>query len=176
MGRGGGRGPVETGGDGSGLGGDTGDEVGRRLTALRDRCRGELAGVADVVQDDSHGFPSVSVTPHRAGAVAVNWWDWGPGSRMQVQVESAGGGGVFELLDRDAEAVEFVVAVVEAVIAGRVVEFRGPGRSRVEVTGADGDVTVETALNGWAWLMPRPGWRARAERIRYLPYREQRPR
>ncbi len=144
-----------------------------RLAELADRYRRELAGVAGVSVRfiDELGATATTLVPERAGAVGVNWVDFGDGGDLQVQVESEGGGGIFEDLPRDLEGLGEVEAVADAVVDGRVRELLGAGRSCVEVTEADGSVTAETAHSLWRGLLPAPGWRRRARVIDYLPYR-----
>lgn len=56
---------------------------------------------------------------------------------------------------------------MESVVAGRVRELVFPGRSRVEVTLADGSVVVETAVD---LPVPLPGWRRWARVVEHEPY------
>jgi hypothetical protein len=86
-----------------------------------------------------------------------------------LQVEAGHWGGQWEL-DRDEAAVDFMEDLVRSVVAGRVVEVFGPGRSRVEVTLSDGSRAVETGGDGLRGLLPSPGWKSRGHRIRYAPY------
>ena len=89
---------------------------------------------------------------------------------MQVEGE---GGAVFEGLPRDLGGVDLVEAIVDAVVDGRVRELVGAGRSRVEVTMADGVVTHVTTYSGWHGLLPAPGWRRTARVVDHFPYREE---
>jgi len=143
------------------------------LAELADRYRRELSGVAEVSVRfiDELGATATTLVPERAGAVGVNWVDFGSDGDLQVQVESEGGGGIFEDLARDLEGVGDVEAIADAVVEGRVRELLGAGRSRVEVIESDGSVTAETAHSLWRGLLPVPGWRRSARIINYLPYR-----
>lgn len=142
------------------------------MAELADRYQRDLAGAAEVVVDfvEEIGGTTVDLVPERAGSVRVSWTDFGDDGDVQVQVEGEGGA-VFEGLPRDLAGAGIVEAIVDAVVDGRVRELVGAGRSRVEVTEADGSVTHVTTGLGWRGLLPAPGWRHTARVIDYVPYR-----
>jgi hypothetical protein len=77
-----------------------------------------------------------------------------------------GPGGRWEL-PRTPEGVAYLRQLVEAIVAGRVVETFGPRRSCVTVTMADGTQVSETGYIGW-W--PAPGWKRRGHTVEYAAY------
>jgi hypothetical protein len=87
-----------------------------------------------------------------------------------LQIEAGEYGECWELA-YTAEDVQLARAIVQAVIAGRVVELLSLRRSEVQVTLATGEVVTETGYDtGLGWL-PIPGWRKRAKVVRYEPCR-----
>lgn len=127
----------------------------------------ELAGQTASYERTSYsgGLSILSVTPHNAKArpLTVVGQQW-------LQVEAGDHGGCWEL-DYTAEGIEQARQLIEAVIAGQIVELILLARSEVRVTLASGQQVSQTGYgSGLGWL-PLPGWRSRARVIDYEPYR-----
>lgn len=88
----------------------------------------------------------------------------------ELQVETLGGDGGRWELDRTDEDVDFIVGVVDAAIAGRIVETFARGRSRVTVTFEDGSTDTETGASAPLGCLPLPLWTRWGEHRRYAPY------
>jgi hypothetical protein len=145
-----------------------GEEVRARLTDLANQIADELGNHVTVSRDSDGPFlEATRFVPTNPAALPVTWVDFG----NQLDVWAGHNGGWWEDVGRDHEAVDFVEDLTRAVIAGRVVEAYGPQRSRVEVTLRDGTVRHETGYEGLRGLIPVPGWRRRAKRVQYEPYR-----
>lgn len=117
-----------------------------RLEAAARRIVGSRARV---IAEQPDGIPVIRVLPHRQGArsvtlIADQW--------IVLEVES-GGGGRWELT-YDESGISFAEKAIEAVAAGRIREWVGPGRSRVELTFDDGSVHVETGRRGIRGVLP----------------------
>lgn len=67
--------------------------------------------------------------------------------------------------------VRLTPARPDALVAGRVSEVFGPGRSRVTVTLADGTSQSELGLTAPAGCLPLPFWTRWGRRVHYTPYR-----
>lgn len=142
------------------------DGVDERLVRLAEQLRHTLGARAAVSVDDAGPYVAAwSLAPANPEALPVVWMDFGE----ELQVEAGHHGGRWEL-GRTMEDVEFVEHVVQSVVAGRVVEVFGPGRSRVEVTFADGTKTVETGAVTAKGCLPIPGWVRRGRRVAYAAY------
>ncbi|WP_143459166.1 hypothetical protein [Leifsonia sp. ALI-44-B] len=140
------------------------------------RVLAELEGYARLCAGDSATFSredfvtasitEITVTPHnpasRTFSIAVEQF---------LHVEVGDLGGHFELGYTDAD-IALAKRIVEAVIAGRISETRALGRSRVDVTLADGMSTHETGYAGCLpALIPLPFWRRWGRRTNYEPFR-----
>lgn len=137
----------------------------------------ELDGVAHVDRDESLEWCSAwtVIEPMRSGALGVVWTEWLSGEgEGALQIEAGHQGGRWEL-GADRADVDFIEEVTRAVIAGRVVEIFGPGRSRVEVTTSSGEIQHETGSMAPRGCLPVPGWVRRGRRVGYVPYREDGP-
>lgn len=121
--------------------------------------------MADVRRDDP--LPGLWVVPARAGACDVCWFDFGSGDIIL----EVGGGGRWEL-SRTVEHAAFVEEIVDAVVAGRVVEVFAASRSSVTVTLSDGTVGRTTVNEGPIGCLPLPGWTRWGRRLQYMPYVE----
>ena len=139
-----------------------------RLLALEASLRLRLADRADVDRSQLNDHIAViTLLPHRHTALTVEWLDI---AGNQLQINAGYIGGVWEL-DREHSDVDFLESIIEAVIAGRVVETFGHRRSRVEVTLADGRVEQETGTSGCLnALIPRLGWTHRGRQVTYDAY------
>ena len=135
---------------------DVGD-ISARLSALEE----QLGKVAEVVRDSTHpGMTITIVSPRKPDALAISWiWD---GYEIIVQA-GRGPGGRWELVPTPAH-MDFMEDLVRAIVAGRVRETLGPGRSHVQVTLANGDTPSET---GYMGCLPIPGWRRSGRTIEY---------
>jgi len=138
-----------------------------RFAALEAYAR-ELVGTSASVDvgADAYGGPVIRITPHRAGARAVNFVadQW-----IVCEVESSGGGR-WEL-DYDSTGAAFAHNALKAVVAGRVEERVAFGRSQLTLTFQDGSTHTETGVNGClAALTPQPGWRRWGELRGARPY------
>jgi hypothetical protein len=127
----------------------------------------ELAGVTASYERTSYsgGLSTLSVTPlnDKARPLNVVGQQW-------LQVEAGDHGGCWEL-DYTDEGIERARELIEAVIAGRVVELMSLARSEVRATLASGEQVRETGYGtGLGWL-PLLGWRNRARVVAYEPYR-----
>ena len=85
------------------------------------------------------------------------------------QLEAGNEGGRWEV-ERSSEQLAFLEELARSVVAGRVVETLGPGRSRVEVTLADGTTEIETGYSAPRGCLPVPGWVRRGRRVEYTPW------
>jgi hypothetical protein len=146
------------------------DPVAAMLSAIEERLRSELAGVATVHRRD---FPQGDgyeweVQPHNARSLAVRWLEFG--DEIILQSGGHGRGGRWEL-ERTPETVGFIEAIVRGVAAGGAQEVTALARSRVQVALADGTVAQETGYEGCASvLVPLPGWTRWGRITRYQPY------
>lgn len=147
------------------------DEVQRRLTLLREDVTRACAGLATVATSEASGMRFVDVAPIAPGALGFHWIEFRSesGSVEALQVEAGHHGGRWEL-DATVEDVEFIWDVARAVIAGRVVETFGPGRSRVDVTLLNGELVRETGADAPRGCLPIPGWIRRGRTVAYEPY------
>ena len=108
-----------------------------------------------------HTLGVVPVNP-RARAIWVTGQQW-----LGVSVGEIGGAWEFDYTD---DAIREAQQIIEAVIAGRVVERISLGRSEVTVALNDGvEVTEGGYVAPWGFL-PMPGWTRRARVIAYESY------
>jgi hypothetical protein len=146
------------------------DEVGRRLSELADALAVELGSSAtvtrEIVGQPEHPIFAVSIEPARTDCLRVDWLDFGV---ADLQVEAGHNGGRWELA-RTPRDVGFIEQIARSVVAGRVVETFGPGRSKVEVTLSDGSTQSETGGVAPLGCLPTPGWAKIGRRVRYAPY------
>jgi hypothetical protein len=126
----------------------------------------ELDGAAETEISRTGFGLMVRVTPHRAGARAIEWIDFG--DEIIVQVGDIGGR--WELAAEAAD-LAFMQDLVMSVVAGRVAEVFAYRRSRVTVTLRDGSAEVETGYEGMAACLRFPLWPRWSRTTRYLPYR-----
>lgn len=139
----------------------------KRLERLADWLEVELGDAVEVVRSSSLlGLAEVRVVPGNGDSLGVWWFD---GSDELIVETFGGAGGRWELgrTDRDVELVE---SIVRAVVDGRVSEVFGPGRSRVTVTLADGQLLSETGLSSIAGCLPLPFWTRWGRTVHYAPY------
>jgi len=143
------------------------DQVTMALAALESDLRARLGDAATVERDRSPGFRGhlVSVTPRRDGALSVSWIE-APG---EVILQAGVYGGRWEL-DHSTPSTEFVRQVLDAAIAGRIVEVFSLSRSEVTVTLADGSTATEAGSEGLRGLIPIPGWKRRGRRVEYKSF------
>ena len=141
------------------------DEVGHRLAVWASDLDRDFLGVASL-QREGFGRGSWTLLPSNQDAVGVAWVDWGDALHLEVL---GGEGGRWELGRSDTD-LAFLIAIVEAVIDGRVSETFGAGRSRVTVTLPDGSTETETG-SGPDGCLPRPLWTHRGRVKHYSPYK-----
>jgi hypothetical protein len=135
------------------------DELTRRLAAAVAAVRARFGD--DVVAQDG----CVVRLRAPAGACAVSWVQLRDEIVLQV-----GTGGRWEL-PRDAATAAFVEDVLEAVLAGRVIEVLGPGRAAVAVTLADGRVERTFVRDHPPGCLHLPRWRPGPLRqVAYEPF------
>lgn len=128
------------------------------------RLEADLSRVATLAYAHyGSGIVTIRATPHNDDAGSI-WFSYLGDAEIVLGVGDDGGR--WEL-DRSPADVAFFIDVVTSVMAGRVRETFGRGRSRVEVTLQDRSVAAET---GYSWLLPTPGWRGRGRTIQYKPY------
>ena len=146
-------------------------DVQARLAAFTEELRIYLGDAATVTRDGptEDYTAQTTVTPHRAGALDVSWAEFGYGDTGEVSLTAGHIGGWFEM-DGTMVNADDVEDIVRAVVAGRVVEVFGPGRSRVEVVVSNGEVWRETGGVAPKGCLPIPGWVRRGRRVEYLPY------
>ncbi|SEI88226.1 hypothetical protein [Demequina mangrovi] len=135
-----------------------------RFDTLARRLALPLGATVDLVE--SEDFSVLKITPANDDALAIdvvfdNLIDFAAGSI----------GGRWEA-DYTDEMVEDLEDLLHAIVAGHVSEVAAPGRSRVEVTIASGEVVSETGYEGCLTsLTPMPGWTKWGRRLQYGPYR-----
>ncbi|HSX67608.1 hypothetical protein [Nocardioides sp.] len=136
------------------------EQLRARLRDLEDEAR----TLADVEVETYEGttISTVHVDPRSPAARSMSWTDLG--DELILEVGTHGGRWELEL---NEGAIAFLEDVVRSVMAGRVRETFGRGRSRVEVTLADGSSAVETGYVSW---LPTPGWKKRGRVVQYGPY------
>ena len=81
-------------------------------------------------------------------------------------------GGRWEQL-RDSDDVGLLERIVEAVVAGRVVEVLALAPSSVTVTVADGSTETRSVSRALRGCFPLAGWSSWGRTVHYLPYAEQ---
>lgn len=106
----------------------------------------------------------VVLRPRHGDGIVVGWDDY---SENLVAVEI---GSHHFTLHRHRDQVDYLRDIVDAAIAGRIVELRGPGRSRLLIPRRDGTTARETGYSILLVLVPIPGWHRRAHRTTFAPY------
>lgn len=133
--------------------------------ALARQLAVELDGAAQTEIKRTAAGLTVRITPHRTGARAIDWADFG--DEIIVQVGDIGGR--WEL-GAEAADLAFMHDLIMSVVAGRVSEVFAYRRSRVTVTLRNGSTEVETGYDGLTACLPLPLWPRWARARRYLPY------
>lgn len=110
----------------------------------------------------------VKITPARDDALGVGWFE---GLEQVIAWTDGGLGGRWELSTTEAD-LDLLEAIIQSVIAGRVSEVLGPGRSRVKVTLSDGRTLSETGHSAPGGCVPLPFWTKWGRKVRYAPYRK----
>jgi hypothetical protein len=142
------------------------DAIGHRLTQLAAELETRLGPAADLRRDELfHGC--WWLTPTNPRSIGATWIDFGEA----LQVETLGGDGGRWELDRTDEDLDFILGVVEAAIAGRIVETFALGRSRVTVTLEDGTTQTEIGASAPQGCLPLPLWPRWGASRQYAPYR-----
>ena len=130
--------------------------------------RAELGAGADISHEAVTELITLTeVRPSRPGALVVTWIVM---ADSEVILQAGEIGGTWEL-QQTAAGLSFLRRVTMSVIAGRVTETFGKGRSVVEVTLDNGRVESATTHNLLKAPFPQPGWRRRGRRVQYVPYR-----
>lgn len=139
----------------------------RVLAELEDYARSCAGETATFARKNfvTASITELTVTPHnpasRTFSIAVEQF---------LHVEVGDLGGHFELDYTEAD-IALAKRIIEAVIAGRISETRAFGRSRVDVTLADGTSTHETGYAGCLpALIPLPFWHRWGRRTSYEPF------
>jgi len=108
----------------------------------------------------------VRLEPTRESSCPLSWSELDD-TELVLQVSA---GGRWEL-ERTSDSVVFIEQVVMSVVAGRVEEVFGPGRSRIVVTFDDGTHENSTGGRAPTGCLPAPFWPRWGRRVRYEPYR-----
>ncbi len=122
-----------------------------------------LSDCATVQSREMSGATTLRLTPHRANAVGVILY-LGPGDYGTVRLDDQAAVAVElgEDVELDVKAIDHII---DTAVAGRATAFH-LGRGGVVEEWSDG-----TAHRSWRNAVPWPGWRRRAQRFDYLPYR-----
>ena len=142
------------------------DQVAAALAALESDVRARLGHASSVERDQEPGFLGqlVSIVRRREGALSVTWIEL-----LGELILGAGTyGGRWEL-DRSLASAELIRQVLDAAIAGRIVEILSLQRSKIIVTLANGSTLEETGSEGLLGIIPIPGWERRGRRVEYKP-------
>lgn len=143
------------------------DPVNSRLEDLRDRVRAKLQGRGEVqVRQAGEGWLQVDLVPHSEKAAPAGWLEL---SDAELILGVGQRGGRWEL-GTSEDDLRFVESIIDAVMAGTVVETLAPGRARVVVTLADGHRHKTSVAGTPKGCSPLPGWRFWGRTIRYDPY------
>ncbi|WP_337830043.1 hypothetical protein [Pseudonocardia sp. TMWB2A] len=73
-------------------------------------------------------------------------------------------------LHRHPDQAEYLRDIVDAAVAGRIVELHGLGRTRLVIPRRDGTTVHETGHRFPLGLVPLPGWPKRASSTTFAPY------
>lgn len=138
----------------------------RAMSSLRTHFEERAARLSDcatVQCKEESGTTTFRLTPHRADAVGVVLY-LGPGDYGTVRLadQAAAPAQLGEDVERDIEAVDHII---DAAVEGRATAFHiGRGGCVEESRGG-------TSYRSWRNALPWPGWRRRAQRFAYVPYR-----
>ena len=131
---------------------------------VSERLALELTDCARLDFREGDGFAEYSLIPHNSRAVGL----WLAYDRRSEEYELCfDDWAAYADEGRDADDVR---DAVDAAVRGRVRALQEPGRRRLEVTNAVGEVFDCTGYAVWAFW-PAPGWRRRATVTEYDPYR-----
>ena len=121
-----------------------------------------LCASLEVIREE-HGATTHILRPHAPRAVGVVMW-LGNGVTGTVRLDdpASGPAELGDDEDMDVRAIDYFIDVARE---GRVVAFDVGRGGCLEVVGPDG--TMRTWMNAVPW----PGWRRRAVRVAYPPYR-----
>lgn len=128
----------------------------------------ELEDCATVRTTDFDDGPLHELVPDNPHAIGVSLADYGDGTcgvwftNKTVLSEEA----IYEVADVDFH--------IDAAVAGRVRELRGPGRASIEVDEGLGYKALDTQFESWLPI-PIIGWRRRARVTQFQPYRSDGP-
>jgi len=136
------------------------------MSSLRTHFEERVAHLSDcatVQFTEESGATTFRLTPHRAEAVGVVLC-LGPGDDGTVQLDDQAA--VPTELGEDAELdVKAIDHIIDTAVEGRATAFHiGRGGCVEERSGG-------TSYRSWRNALPWPGWRRRAQRFDYLPYR-----
>lgn len=122
-----------------------------------------LSDCATVQSSEESGATTVRLTPNCADAVGVVLY-LGPGCHGTVRLDDQAA--VPAELGEDAELdVETINHILDTAVEGRATAFHIGGGGCVE------EWSGGTTYRSWRNAVPWPGWRRRAHRLDYLPYR-----
>ena len=133
-----------------------------RLAAVADGIEARFGAAVHV--DRRTDSASVTITPPD-GACPLHWIDVG-----DELIFGAGEEHCRWELGKETADLDFIEAVVEAVVAGRVWEVFGPARSQLTVHLLDGTEARAGQASGARGCLPVPGWAHRGRRLAYRPY------
>lgn len=122
-----------------------------------------LSDCATVQSKEESGATTFRLTPDRADAVGVVMY-LGPGDYGTVQLDdqAAVPAELGEDVELDVKAIDHII---DTAVEGRATAFHiGRGGCVEEWNG-------DTSYRSWRNALPWPGWRRRAQRFDYLPYR-----
>ena len=146
---------------------DAGWNPSERLATLArelEHVLGETAEVA-VSTDASARLVHVNVHPTITTAAELSWTEFG-----SEVVLTFGNGGRWELQSSEAEDLDLLQSIVDAVVAGRVDEVRALGRSSVAVVLKDGRKLRTSVRDLPHGCVPLPFWRWWGARVNFDSY------
>ena len=131
----------------------------------------EVAEVADLIQSgDPNGQSLFTLQPRRVGAAPVTVSTWKDSDAQEIEYEVP-----FcvaeELYGPIALNRTIVDDYVDIAIEGRLWVASGPGRGLLATVSSTGIETHQITYEGRGSWTPRPGWKKRAEKKHFLPYR-----
>lgn len=133
------------------------------LAARFEEHAARLVDCASLEVSEQDGAVTYRLRPRNTDAAGVILYigPWGGGT-VRLDDPACGPDEIGEDLDVDLQSIDFFVKVA---VDGRATAFHLGRGGCVEVR--DGDRTSRTWCNAFAW----PGWRRRAERVDFRPYR-----
>ncbi len=145
---------------------------GLAVRSLLGRLAVEWADRAEVCEaDEPPGWVEIVPRNPRAACLRIDYEpDGGEEVWVGIFVEHEQPGIPAFSEEWEVGTLEDLEALVRAVAAGDVQARFGPGRQMVEVHLADGTVDGSTGYDFPVGCLPLPGWRRRAEVVRFEAY------